>query len=164
MREQDKCGRWIHEFAVVLRERDAPSRRKRDSEHQASPRHTCGLQELASRKPRGPRRLQASEKARSGGIHQRLHGAPPYASDLAASLIAVRMRTYVPQRQMFPAIASSMSLSLGVFFVFSSAVAASTWPDWQYPHWTTSLRTQASCTALPTRSDSIASIVVIALP
>src|SRR5215469_2605804 len=36
--------------------------------------------------------------------------------ELAACLIAARMRTYVPQRQMFPAMAAFMSASLGLGF------------------------------------------------
>ena len=42
---------------------------------------------------------------------------------LAASLIAARMRGYVPQRQMLPAIALSISASLGLAFEASSALA-----------------------------------------
>src|SRR5436305_1375868 len=42
---------------------------------------------------------------------------------LAASLIAARMRGYVPQRQMLPAIALSISASLGLAFEARSALA-----------------------------------------
>src|SRR5438270_10319931 len=48
----------------------------------------------------------------------------------AACLIAARMRVYVPQRQMLPAIASSMSASVGRGFCLSSAVAVMIWPPW----------------------------------
>src|SRR4051812_3605772 len=50
--------------------------------------------------------------------------------DFAAAWIAVRMRAYVPQRQMF-VIAASMSASLGFGFALRSATAAMIWPDWQ---------------------------------
>src|SRR4051794_23114205 len=46
-----------------------------------------------------------------------------YASDFAARLIAARIRTYVAQRQIFPAIAASMSASFGLRLELNSAVA-----------------------------------------
>src|ERR1022692_2095954 len=56
------------------------------------------------------------------------HHAPP--SD-ATCLIAARMRVYVPQRQMLPLIAASISSSVGRRFCLRSAVAAIICPDWQ---------------------------------
>ena len=49
----------------------------------------------------------------------------------AAWCMALRIRGYVPQRQMFPAIAASMSASVGLGVALSSATALMTWPDWQ---------------------------------
>ena len=49
----------------------------------------------------------------------------------AASLIAARMRRKVPQRQRLPAIAASMSASVGVGVCASSAVAGMICPAWQ---------------------------------
>jgi hypothetical protein len=56
-------------------------------------------------------------------------GFVPSAAE--ALLIASRMRWYVPQRQMLPLIAASMSASLGRGFFASSAVADMICPDWQ---------------------------------
>ena len=73
------------------------------------------------------RRTQEHPASHGGGWRsvqrthaQRIHdgildGCMAYASDLEASLIAARMRTYVAQRQTLPAIAASMSASLGRF-------------------------------------------------
>src|SRR5262249_45521597 len=47
----------------------------------------------------------------------------------AACLMAARMRTYVPQRQMFPAMAASISESSGSDIDASSAAADMIWPD-----------------------------------
>jgi hypothetical protein len=46
----------------------------------------------------------------------------------AASWIAVRMRAYVAQRQMLPAMAASISESVGLEFVANSAAADMTCP------------------------------------
>ena len=57
----------------------------------------------------------------------RAHGQPPFPAVVvfrAASLMASRMRGYVPQRQMFPDIAWSMSVSVGAGIFASSAAAA----------------------------------------
>jgi hypothetical protein len=73
--------------------------------------------------------------ARGGGnleeftTGERVHAAPP--SFFAASLIAVRTRPYVPQRQMFPFMALSICASVGFGVLVSSAVAAITCPLWQ---------------------------------
>src|SRR5215470_15121645 len=82
----------------------------------------------------------------------------------AAFLIAARIRGYVPQRQMFPAIALSISTSLGLVLAASSALADMIWPDWQYPHCDTSSASQAAWTFLPAGVFPMASIVVIRLP
>src|ERR1700682_2034614 len=52
-----------------------------------------------------------------------------------------------------------MSVSLGLGFFSSRAVADMICPDWQYPHWTTSRSTHAFCTAFAARDDK-PSIVV----
>src|SRR5437899_2524710 len=49
----------------------------------------------------------------------------------AARWMALRMRWYVPQRQMLPLMASSMSVSVGLGFFESSATADMICPDWQ---------------------------------
>ena len=61
----------------------------------------------------------------------RIHRRLLYPRVFAASLIAARMRTYVAQRQALPAMAWSISASVGRFFFVSSAAAAMTCPDWQ---------------------------------
>src|SRR5437016_2550428 len=74
------------------------------------------------------------------------------------------MRGYVPQRQILPDMAASMSASLGWAFFAMSADADMIWPDWQYPHCTTSRSSHACCTFLPAGVSPIASMVVIFLP
>src|SRR5688572_3421732 len=49
----------------------------------------------------------------------------------AALWMAARIRGYVPQRQMLPCMAWSMSASVGFGFARSNAVAAMIWPAWQ---------------------------------
>ncbi len=60
------------------------------------------------------------------------HGQPCFSTVdgvCAARLIAARIRGYVPQRQMFPDSAWSISVSLGEGILASKAAAAMTWPD-----------------------------------
>src|ERR1700730_12394572 len=54
-----------------------------------------------------------------------------HAISPAAALIAARIRWYVPQRQMFPAMVSSISASVGFFLLFKKAAACIIWPTWQ---------------------------------
>ena len=63
------------------------------------------------------------------GAH--LEASAPWASNSAARWMPARMRVYVPQRQRFPAMASSMSWSVGRGLRASSAAAAMIWPGWQ---------------------------------
>src|SRR5258705_258481 len=77
--------------------------------------------------------------------------------------MALRIRWYVPQRQMFPLMASSMSASVGLAFFASSATADMIWPDWQYPHCGTSSSIQPFCTGCDASSES-PSMVVIFFP
>src|SRR4029079_19589554 len=49
----------------------------------------------------------------------------------AARRMAARIRWSVPQRQMLPAMAASMSASEGLGLASSSAEADMIWPDWQ---------------------------------
>src|SRR5260370_21946872 len=53
------------------------------------------------------------------------------------------MRGYVPQRQILPRRALSISASLGLGVFLSSAHADISCPLWQYPHWTTSTSVHA---------------------
>ena len=53
------------------------------------------------------------------------------AYPFAAVLMAARMREYVPQRQILPDMAASMSASDGLGLEASSALALMIWPDWQ---------------------------------
>ena len=55
---------------------------------------------------------------------------------------------------MLPAIASSMSASVGFGLAASSALADMIWPDWQYPHCGTSSASQARWMLLPRRRSS----------
>jgi hypothetical protein len=54
-----------------------------------------------------------------------------------------------------------MSLSVGAFFALSSAAAAISWPDWQYPHCGTWRSIHARCSCRPSAVEDSASIVVI---
>src|SRR5260221_5644731 len=65
---------------------------------------------------------------------------------------------------MLPAIASSMSASLGFGFLANKALSDMIWPDWQYPHCGTSSASQARWILLPTGVVPMASIVVMCLP
>ncbi len=67
----------------------------------------------------------------------------------------------VPQRQMFPAMAASISSSLGDVFSVSRAAALMIWPGWQKPHCGTWASIQAFCTLWP---PSKLSIVVMLWP
>src|SRR5882762_6210730 len=62
---------------------------------------------------------------------------------------------------MLPDIASSMSESVGCGLLARSAAADMIWPDWQYPHCTTSRSSQAFWILAPAAVAPIASIVVI---
>src|SRR2546425_849305 len=64
---------------------------------------------------------------------------------------------------MLPAMAASMSASVGEGFEPRSAAADMIWPGWQKPHWGTSTSTQARCTGWSPRAAS-PSIVVTRLP
>src|SRR5437867_1438834 len=65
---------------------------------------------------------------------------------------------------MLPDIAWSISVSVGEGFFASNAVAAMIWPDWQYPHCTTSRSSHACWTFLPTDVAPMPSMVVMAWP
>src|SRR6267378_3473176 len=65
---------------------------------------------------------------------------------------------------MLPAMALSMSASLGLAVAASSALADMTWPDWQYPHCGTLSASQAAWTFLPAGVAPMASMVVTRLP
>src|ERR1700736_6141567 len=62
---------------------------------------------------------------------------------------------------MLPDIASSISESVGWGLLASSAEADMIWPDWQYPHCTTSRSSQAFWILAPAAVAPIASMVVI---
>src|SRR3979411_99432 len=105
------------------------------------PRRHSGLQHPAPGEAvRGWRSISSGGKG-SEAIED--HRQPPCPFDCAACLIASRMRTYVPQRQMLPDIASSMSASVGCGLLARSAEADMICPDWQQPHWTTPRSSQA---------------------
>jgi hypothetical protein len=72
------------------------------------------------------------------------------------------MRWYVPQRQILLDIAASISESVGSGVAISRAAADMTWPDWQYPHCTTSRSSHARCSARPCGVAPIPSMVVTA--
>src|SRR2546430_325656 len=88
------------------------AQRQLESDHEAGPQGEAALEE------------------RPPGQRHRVHRPPPLF--IAAALwMAARRRWYVPQRQMLPAIASSMSASVGFAFRASSAAADMICPDWQ---------------------------------
>src|SRR6266853_4313034 len=62
---------------------------------------------------------------------------------------------------MLPDIASSISASVGRGLLASSAAADMIWPDWQYPHCTTSRSSQAVWILAPAAVAPTASMVVI---
>ena len=106
------------EDAGRLRQRRAPPRhRQAETHHETRSHREAALDERASADP-GLGRPQ-------GGHH-----APPFLI-CAARWMPARIRWYVPQRQMLPAMASSMSVSVGVAFWASSAAAERICPDWQ---------------------------------
>src|SRR5262245_37125650 len=65
---------------------------------------------------------------------------------------------------MTPAMAPSMSASVGWGLAASRAAALMIWPDWQYPHWGTSSSAQAAWTFWPSGVAPMASMVTIFLP
>jgi hypothetical protein len=77
--------------------------------------------------------------------------------------MAARMDWYVPHRQMLPRIAESISESVGLGVLLSSAAAVMICPDWQYPHCGTSTSSHACCTTCVPFGDK-PSIVVTLLP
>src|SRR6266704_2263292 len=140
-----KCRRlrlWLHARQI-----------KADQQSPAC-RHTQ-LQEIAARHFAGKTRL-----ARFG---ERIHRPPPLAIISAARWTARRIRGYVPQRQILPVSASSMSSSVGLGISLRSTAALIICPDWQYPHCGTSISIQARCNGW-LRSGESPSIVVISFP
>ena len=98
-----------------------------EAEHQAAAGDAGGLHETAPGELDQPMRWQR-RLARNGiedrihcGIGRGVHAEPPMS--FAARLTALRMRRYVPQRQTLPAIAESISSSLGRGLDLSRAVA-----------------------------------------
>ncbi len=93
----------------------------------------------AQQKARAPLRGTAQEAASTSVSRQdagwpgRVHADPlAFSREIsAARWMPARMRRYVPQRQRLPAIAPSMSASLGCGLSFSSAAAVMIWPAWQ---------------------------------
>src|SRR6185295_16405838 len=81
--------------------------------------------------PRSRGQHAPADDQRAGGAGSaQQQGAPFQTLAPAARLIAARTRWYVPQRQML-VIASSMSASVGLGFLSSSAAAAISMPLWQ---------------------------------
>src|SRR5216684_1717663 len=77
----------------------------------------------------------------------------------AARWMALRMRWYVPQRQMLPLMKSSISESVGLGFLASSATADMICPDWQYPHCGTSSAIHACWTGWLPSADKPSMVV-----
>ncbi len=65
-----------------------------------------------------------AEEVAAADVDDVCHFATPFAARAAAAWIALRIRGYVPQRQMLPAMASSMSASEGRGLSRSSTAAA----------------------------------------
>src|SRR5262249_632518 len=78
--------------------------------------------------------------------------------------MAVRMRGYVPQRQILPDMAASISASVGLGLLSRRATGDMIWPDWQYAHCTTSTFSQARWIFAPLSVSPTASMVVTFLP
>jgi hypothetical protein len=74
----------------------------------------------------GPGSGQPDEEATAADVDDLAH-----ARASAAALMAARIRWYVPQRQMFPAMEVSMSLSVGFGLVASRPAACMICPLWQ---------------------------------
>src|SRR5207247_9477889 len=86
------------------------------------------------------RRGDALEEGPAADVLNGVHDFTP-----AASLMAARIRLYVPHRQMLPPITASICASVGFGFFASSEAACMICPAWQYPHWGTLLAIQAFC-------------------
>src|SRR5438445_5850766 len=140
-----KCRRlrlWLHARQI-----------KADQQSPAC-RHTQ-LQEIAARHFAGNTWLARLAK--------RIHRPPPLAIISAARWTARRIRGYVPQRQILPVSAWSISSSVGLGISLSSTAALIICPDWQYPHCGTSISSQARCKGW-LRSGESPSIVVTSFP
>src|SRR4051812_19654405 len=74
--------------------------------------------------------------------------------------MALRMRWYVPQRQRFSFMASSMSASLGFLFFISRPAADMIWPAWQYPHCGTFSASHAFCSGCESDGESPSMVVI----
>src|SRR5438093_12967406 len=122
-RESRRLRHWLHARQI-----------KADQQSPAC-RHTQ-LQELAARHFAG--------NAWLARFAERIHRPPPLAIISAARWTARRIRGYVPQRQMLPVSASSMSSSVGLGISLSSTAALIICPDWQYPHCRAPIATQPS--------------------
>src|SRR5581483_2754357 len=118
-----------HGDGALAIDRDEHVRHQDSGRHLGALRRLRGGNEAVERAHLGNRveRHAEHETARAGGhleelttvdFVDRIHGYTP-----AASLIAWRIRVYVPQRQMLPCIAASMSSSLGFGFCFRNAAA-----------------------------------------
>ena len=141
-RESRRLRLWLHARQI-----------KADQQSPAC-RHTQ-LQEIAARHFAG--------NAWLARFAERIHRPPPLAIISAARWTARRIRGYVPQRQMLPVSASSMSSSVGLGISLSSTAALIICPDWQYPHCGTSISSQARCKGW-LRSGESPSIVVTSFP
>src|SRR6185436_15912607 len=60
-------------------------------------------------------------------------------------------------------IAASMSLSVGRGLAASSAAAAMICPDWQYPHWATSIAAHAFCTGCEALGESPSMVTILSV-
>src|ERR1019366_4056947 len=108
-----------------LRRLDARGAR---AEHQG-PSRERGPQEIAATRQVDPIRANRPVAAYFTGAAKWIvcfHAFTP-----AASLIACRIRWYVPQRHRLPSMAASISWSVGFGFCFSNAAACMIWPLWQ---------------------------------
>ena len=141
-RESRRLRHWLHARQI-----------KADQQSPAC-RHTQ-LQEIAARHFAG--------NARLGRLAEHIHRPPPLAIISAARWTARRIRGYVPQRQMLPVSAWSMSSSVGLGISLRSTAALIICPDWQYPHCGTSISSQARCRGW-LRSGERPSIVVTSFP
>src|SRR5688572_12989382 len=121
----ESVGRpWLAAFCSTCGQRGAV---EAEADDQAAADHGDGLQECTAGLAKIP-----DCRGQVFVAWMRAHVALPCPPTCcAASLMAPRMRSYVPQRQMLPLMTLSISLSVGAALPASSAAADISWPDWQ---------------------------------
>ncbi|MNN47128.1 hypothetical protein D3C81_1615340 [compost metagenome] len=94
--------------------------------------YTChGIRELQRDRQSGGNGPCGQEESAAREEGRRFHAFSPLRNSAAAALMAFLIRGYVPQRQMFPDIAASISSSDGSGVSMIRLAADMIWPGWQ---------------------------------